>query len=400
MSRGRTLDKIIAILAGIAIWTYVIGVKDPVTTGTVKLVPVQLVNTNVMESAGLAIAGSGEYTVDVVVGGTRSVVNAAKPEDIVATADVSDLHVGQNYITVEVEVPSNLTVNEIRTQKIQVYVDNAVTVEKNLRIFTANLPEGKELGAIEAQTSSIVVSGAQSLVNNVVDVQATIDTANRNLDEAVTEDINLVPVDADGNKVIGVKMSQNTIKIKSTLYETKEVALNVPIEGELNEHVTLRSEIVPASVVIKGPSQLLAEIWQIDAAPIDRSTVIETCSIPLELNLPAGVEAAHDYRNLTVDYEVKGREEKPVSFSNDDVTFINVPAGLEASLAEDFSLTFSVFSDDAENFAKSDIELVIDLKGLGTGDHDVPISAINIPGIEGVTVKEDLESFTVKLSLL
>ena len=400
MSRGRTLDKIIAILAGIAIWAYVIGVKDPVTTGTVKLVPVQLVNTNVMESAGLAIAGSGEYTVDVVVGGTRSVVNAAKPEDIVATADVSDLHVGQNYITVEVEVPSNLTVNEIRTQKIQVYVDNAVTVEKNLRIFTANLPEGKELGAIEAQTSSIVVSGAQSLVNNVVDVQATIDTANRNLDEAVTEDINLVPVDADGNKVIGVKMSQNTIKIKSTLYETKEVALNVPIEGELNEHVTLRSEIVPASVVIKGPSQLLAEIWQIDAAPIDRSTVIETCSIPLELNLPAGVEAAHDYRNLTVDYEVKGREEKSVSFSNDDVTFINVPAGLEASLAEDFSLTFSVFSDDAENFAKSDIELVIDLKGLGTGDHDVPISAINIPGIEGVTVKEDLESFTVKLSLL
>ena len=400
MSRGRTLDKIIAILAGIAIWTYVIGVKDPVTTGTVKLVPVQLVNTNVMESAGLAIAGSGEYTVDVVVGGTRSVVNAAKPEDIVATADVSDLHVGQNYITVEVEVPSNLTVNEIRTQKIQVYVDNAVTVEKNLRIFTANLPEGKELGAIEAQTSSIVVSGAQSLVNNVVDVQATIDTANRNLDEAVTEDINLVPVDADGNKVIGVKMSQNTIKIKSTLYETKEVALNVPIEGELNEHVTLRSEIVPASVVIKGPSQLLAEIWQIDAAPIDRSTVIETCSIPLELNLPAGVEAAHDYRNLTVDYEVKGREEKPVSFSNDDVTFVNVPAGLEASLAEDFNLTFSVFSDDAENFAKSDIELVTDLKGLGTGDHDVPISAINIPGIEGVTVKEDLESFTVKLSLL
>ena len=400
MSRGRTLDKIIAILAGIAIWAYVIGVKDPVTTGTVKLVPVQLVNTNVMESAGLAIAGSGEYTVDVVVGGTRSVVNAAKPEDIVATADVSDLHVGQNYITVEVEVPSNLTVNEIRTQKIQVYVDNAVTVEKNLRIFTANLPEGKELGAIEAQASSIVVSGAQSLVNNVVDVQATIDTANRNLDEAVTEDINLVPVDADGNKVIGVKMSQNTIKIKSTLYETKEVALNVPIEGELNEHVTLRSEIIPASVVIKGPSQLLADIWQIDSAPIDRSTVVETCSIPLELNLPAGIEAAHDYRNLTVDYEVKGREEKSVSFSNDDVTFINVPAGLEASLAEDFSLTFSVFSDDAENFAKSDIELVIDLKGLGTGDHDVPISAINIPGIEGVTVKEDLESFTVKLSLL
>ena len=101
-----------------------------------------------------------------------------------------------------------------------------------------------------------------------------------------------------------------------------------------------------------------------------------------------------------VDYEVKGREEKSVSFSNDDVTFINVPAGLEASLAEDFNLTFSVFSDDAENFAKSDIELVIDLKGLATGNHDVPISAVNINGVEGATVKDDLESFTVKVSIL
>ena len=400
MTRGRTIDKIIAILAGIAIWAYVIGVKDPVTTGTIKLVPVQLVNTNVMESAGLAIAGSGEYTVDVVVGGTRSVVNSAKAEDFVATADVSELHIGQNYITVEVEAPSNLTINEIRTQKIQVYVDTAVAVEKELRIFTANLPEGKELGSIEVQTNNVVVSGAQSLVDNVVSVQATIDAKDRALDEAVTEDINLVPIDVDGKKVVGVKLSQTAITMKSTLYDTKEVALNIPVEGELPEDVTLRSEIIPASVVIKGPSALISDIWQIEAIPIDKSEVVESCSIPLELDLPEGIEVAHDYRNLTVDYEVKGRTEKTLTFNNNDIVFEHITAGHEAELLEDFDLTFGIFEDDAAKFDKGSIKISVSLKGLEAGEHEVQITNVEVENFENVKVKTDLEGLLLRINIL
>ncbi len=400
MTRGRTLDKIIAIVVGIAIWAYVIGVKDPVTTGSVKLVPVQLVNTEVMESSGLAIAGSGEYTVDLVIGGTRSIVNSVKPEDFVATADVSGLHVGQNYITVEVEAPSNLTVNEIRTQKIQVYVDNAVAVEKELKIFTANLPEGKELGAIEVQASSITVSGAESLVNNVVAVQATIDANDRALDQTVTEDLVLSPIDSEGNSVVGVKLSQNTLAIKSTLYDIKEVALNIPVEGELPEDIKLRSEIIPASVVIKGPSALLSDIWQVDANPINKSEVTESCSIPLELNLPDQIEVAHDYRNLSVDYEVIGREEKVLSFSDGDIAFTNLTEGLSANLVESFDIIFSVYTEDAAKLTVDDVSISINLKGLSAGEHDVLISDILIPSIDNVKVKTDLSKLLVKVNIL
>ena len=400
MTRGRTLDKIIAIIAGIAIWAYVIGVKDPVTTGTIKLVPVQLVNTNVMESAGLAIAGSGEYTVDVVVGGTRSIVNSAKAEDFVATADVSDLHIGQNYITVEVEAPSNLTINEIRTQKIQVYVDTAVAVEKDLRIFTANLPEGNELGAIEVQASNITVSGAQSLVDNVVAVQATIDAKDRALDESVTEDIALVPIDVDGNKVIGVKLSQTSLAIKSSLFSTKEVALNIPIEGELPEEVALRSEIIPASVVIKGPSKLIADIWTVDAQPVNISDVVESCSIPLELNLPEGIEAAHDYRNLTVDYEVKGRIEKTLNFNGDDIEFEGLTVSHQAQLIENFDLAFSVLEDDASKFDKINVTVKVNLRGLEAGEHEVKIDSVEVTGVEKAILKTDLSEFIVKVNIL
>ncbi len=399
MKKIKILDIIVSVVIGVAIWAYVVGVKDPVTTATVRLVPVQLTNVSEMEKSNLAIAGSGEYTVDVVVGGARSVVNDAKVEDLIATADVSGLHVGQNYITVEVEAPSNMTVNEIRTQKIQVYVDNAVSVEKELKIFTANLPEGQELGSIEAQVDTILVNGAQSLVNNVVDVQATIDASDRVVDEALTENISLIPVDADGNKVVGVKLSQDSITIKSSLYNTKEVALNIPLEGEFAEDVVVRSEIIPASVVIKGPSEILADIWQIDARAIDKSVVTETCSIPLELNLPDGIEAAHAYRNLTVDYEIKGMEEKAISFNNDNVRFSNIPAGKTVTLIDDFVLNFKLFSDDVSDFSADDISIAINLQNLPAGQHEVSITSVDIL-TKDVTLLDNLEGVKLKVEIM
>ena len=388
MKRGRTFDKIIAIIAGIAIWTYVIGVKDPVTTDLIKSIPVQLVNVESMENAGLAIAGTGEYTVDLVVGGNRSAITDAKVGDFIATADVSGLHIGQNYITVEVEAPSNLTINEIRTQKIQVYVDTAVTKDVNLRIFTANLPEGTELGSIEASTSQVKLMGAESLVNNVADVKATIDTKDRTIDETITEDIELIPVDSEGNRVIGVKLSENKATIKSTLYQTKEVALNVPIEGELNDHIKLRSEIVPSSVVIKGPQNLLADIWQIDAEAIDRSQVTESCSIPVSLILPSGIEASHSSRDIAVDYEIQGRVDKNISFAPEDVAFTGLAGGLNGSISDNIDLGFSLYADQLESFSKANVQLSVDCQGLVAGEYELPLE-IKVDEELGVLINEN-----------
>lgn len=397
--RSKALDKIIAILAGIAIWAYVISVLDPIATNTIRAVPVQLVNVESMESAGLAIAGSGEYTVDVVVGGSRSDVKAVATTDLIATADLSGLHIGQNYITVSVTAPDNITVNEVRTQNIQVYVDSAVSSEKDLKIFTANLPEQQELGAIEAGTKTIVVSGAQSLVEKVTSVQATIDAAALNTDEVSTQSINVVPIDAEGNKVIGVKLSQEQVNIKAVLYNLKEVALNVPVEGELNDHVSLLSEIVPSSVVIKGPSLLLADIWQIQTSPIDKTQITETCSIPLEFALPEGIELAHNSRNLTADYEIKGRSEKHLTFTAGDIVFVNATDDMNINMPEGLELTFSVYTDEANAFDESSVDIYVDLANLAEGSHEVGIASIEIPEFEDVIIENDLKQVKLKIKL-
>lgn len=397
--RGKTFDKILAILAGIAIWAYVVSDINPVINNTVRAVPVQLTSVESMEAAGLAIAGSGEYTVDVVVGGNRSDINQITAKDLIATADLSGLHIGQNYITVEVSAPDNITVDEIRTQNIQVYVDTAVSNEKDLKIFTANLPDQQELGAIEAETKTIAVSGAQSLVDKVVSVQAKIDASTLNLDEVYTQSIPLVPIDSEGNKVIGVKLSKDAVNIKAVLYGLKEVALNVPSEGELNEHVTLLSEIIPSSVIIKGPSLLLTDIWQVQTAPINKSDITETCSIPLEFMLPNGIELAHDSRNLTADYEIKGRLDKQLTFTTDDVEFVNIPAGMEAELVDNFNLKFSIYADEVDAFDVKDVEIIIDLDGLSEGSQELSLSSVNVNDIDDAELLSDLEALKVNVNI-
>jgi len=396
--KRRIIDIIVSIIAGIAIWAYVVSVLDPVSAQTIKAVPVQLTNTESLASSGLAIAGTGEYTVDVVITANRSTINGLSTNDFVATADLTGLSKGQNYITVNVIAPSNVTVTEVRTQSIQVYLDTLVSVEKTVKIDAQNVSTGQELGAIKMSENVVTVSGAQSLVEAVADVKTVVDVSDMKLDELVTFEYNLVPVNADGERVLGVKLSSNSIFIDSALYNVKEVALNVPIEGELNEHISVRSEIIPASVSIKGPSNILAEVWQIDAEPIDKSSVTESGSIPLKLILPEGVEKAWASEKLSVDYELKGRVDKPLSLSVDNIIAENLPVKYKIASLKDFDVTFSVYEDEVDQFDLSMVSIKIDFSGATGGESSYSYELVIDEAMEDVLVVSAPESANIELT--
>ncbi|MBR3748612.1 MAG: hypothetical protein IKN28_01940, partial [Firmicutes bacterium] len=127
MERREIIDRIIAVAIAIGLWFYVISVVNPPTTVLVRQVPVTLLNQEYLDESKLAIAGDGKYTVDVLLSGKRKDL-ILTPEDLTATSDLSGLIPGQNYITVKVTSPGNTTVQEIRMEKIQVYVDELVSV--------------------------------------------------------------------------------------------------------------------------------------------------------------------------------------------------------------------------------------------------------------------------------
>ena len=396
-SRARIGDLIIAIIAGVALWAYVVSVLDPIGSTTIRAVPVQLLNESSIESSGLAIAGSGEYTVDVTVSGNRSNISAVSSADFVATADVSDLHKGQNYINVEVQAPSNLSVTEIRTQSIQVYVDTLVSETRPLHIILDNNADNRELGNIKVDASDFKVSGAQNLVENVVAIEARLDAAGLEPDAEFTNTLNLRPVDAEGNGVIGVKLSKSTVDITASLYATKEVALSVPVNGEFDSNVKLLSELIPSSVVIKGPSELLAEIWSVETRSIDRATITESCTITLEPRLPEGIELADSSVGIAAVYEMLGRVSESLTFTAENtIFFVNVPEGVSPVLLENISVVYSVYEDAKGQVTNDDFVVSIDMAGYSGGTHSLPVTVTAVSKVEGVELVSYTETVSVE----
>lgn len=396
-SRTRIGDLIIAIIAGVALWAYVVSVLDPITANTIKSVPVQLLNKSSIEAAGLAISGSGEYTVDVTVSGNRSNVNNVSAADFTATADVSELSKGQNYITVEVEAPSNLSVTEIRTQKIQVYVDTLVSETRPLHIILSNNAEGRELGNVRIDKDDFRISGAKNLVESVVALEAKLDTQGIQIDEEFTQTLSLVPVDAEGHRVAGINVSSANVELTASLYNTKEVALNVPVNGEFVTSVKLLSELIPSSVVIKGPSSQLAEIWAVDTRSIDRSTITESCTITLEPRLPDGIELADSSLGIAAVYEMLGRVSESITVTPENtVFFVNVPAGISPRLLENINIDYTVYEDAAGKASADDFIVTIDMSEYVNGTHALPITVTPVSPIEGIEITSYTQAVSVE----
>ena len=119
MTKSKTINIIISVLISILLWIYVINVVNPPATETIREIPVQLSGLDSLEAGHLTIAGDGYYTVDVTVSAPRAELAGISQKDITASASLLGLTAGQNYINVNVSVPDNITLDDVRSQKIQ-----------------------------------------------------------------------------------------------------------------------------------------------------------------------------------------------------------------------------------------------------------------------------------------
>ena len=107
------MAKIICVLLSFGLWLYITNVENPSRSYEIKNIPVELVNTNVIENSKLALIPEQKFTVDLKIEGPSSEINKVRPEDFKITADMSNyaLKVGKNTIPVQIiSYPENITI--------------------------------------------------------------------------------------------------------------------------------------------------------------------------------------------------------------------------------------------------------------------------------------------------
>lgn len=396
MLRNKNIVRILSLLIAVVLWAYVMGEINPETTIKFKNINVEILNQESLEDRGLALVGTRNYTVDIALEGKRSAVKKVKKEDIGVTADVTGYKKGTHYVEVKVSTPDNTKVSNIKESRIKVKIDRLVAVRKVVNVvLTEKGSSDLELGNISVTPEEIEVTGAESTVAKVKNINVAVTKAQ--IEDADGEEVraDAKPVDKNGNTVKGVTLSVNSVNVKAKLYHFKTVPLKLNIKGKVGGRYQVANMDVPNDITIRGSKTALSKIESIKA-DVDISRVTESTELPVNPKLPKGVQISNRSDDMKVKLTLKPLAIKSLEVDTKNVKFTHVGTGLEAeAYGGAIGVTISGSDKVVKNTKAANIEIVADLKGLAAGMHSVNIEATDQDDLSTVILSPKIITVTI-----
>lgn len=397
MLKNNTVLKILSLLSAIVLWVYVMGEVNPTITRTIENIPVELLNENTLQQRELAIKNQAGFTADVIVEGKRADINSLDREKIKATADIFGYEEGDNYVPVQLEMPDNIKLREIKTPKIQVTLEKLTSVYKAVTVeFTGEKEEGTQPGNVEVSPAEVEVKGGESAVNSVERVEAKVPSEEiGNELEVVTAEP--VAVDKKGKQVFNVTLSADTIEVKAILYHTKTVPLKVKITGTVPAAYQVDEISVPDEISIRGPKDTLDTIQSVTAEPIDLSHVTASTTLPLKPKLPKHVEVADESQNQGAEIKIKGLSTKKIGIRAKNIELKNLPENMDAYVNTDrITVVVTGKEEDLEDLSREDFHVSIDLQNKKEGTHAVKAAVTTEKTVNSMKLKPAKVEVTIK----
>ncbi|MCF0150064.1 MAG: hypothetical protein HUJ80_01480 [Firmicutes bacterium] len=377
MKQTRIIDLVFSVAFAIGIWCYVISVVNPPQTVLIRQVPVQLQGLDSLKGSGYTIADSGEYSVDVEVKGPRSQVNAITENDIAASISLAGLTTGPNYVNVKVSAPDGLSIEKISTPKIPVNVDELITEVKPAVIYYPTRDDGFEVTIIMMEVENVRITGARTLVETVDQVRYDLNTDELLKDISTTQRIPGIVLDADGQIVENLKLSNSQLYVTAALYQTKDVPLNVSYEGTPGLGAQLSSVVYPRTLKLKARSSLMKNIDSIDAEIINIEGITSDLTVPLVYDLPDSVYLADDTKEPEAVFKLVHQGEISFTYDPSDISVKSVPAECEGYHLEKRAVTVTAKGDLSiiRKLEAKDLQPFVDLSTIENGENEIRLQS-------------------------
>lgn len=398
MLENKKLNMVISLLIAIALWAFVIGEVNPEATRVYREVPIKYLNQEVLESQNMAVYSVSDRTINVTLTGNRSEINKIETKEILATVDLSDAAMGDNYLRVDLKVPSKVEIESQSINKVTVNVERRTGKEVPVEVSYDGTFNGEEEPiTVDQSLESVIVYGAESTVEKVVAAKAVVA---ENMVTADPQELEaaLMAVNSAGQKIYNVDLSRETITITTELAKLKTVDFYVPVEGADSGGIQ-RTVTTPDTITIKGKAADLDQLESITAEPVYLEDVVVNTVIPLAPILPEGVELSLENGILEAVVQVTTPGTKEMTFDQTKVEIRGLADGYSAQVAEtaiDATLTGS--ESLLNDLTAADVTLTVDVSGMHAGRYKVPIqvqcreSGVTIditPKKTSVTIKAD-----------
>jgi YbbR domain-containing protein len=257
--------------------------------------------------------------------------------------------------------------------QVSVTLDTLDTKMVPVSVDRGSVPDGLDIGTPRATPDEVQVKGASSRLSQVVRAVAhvSIDASGISVDR----EVDLVPVDVDGQRVESVDLAPNSVHIAidvtavqtNKTVQVRPALLGSPANGYEIDAVT----VDPTTITLRGTPDLLGSITEVATEPIDVDGLARTTTYERNLVVPDGatlVAGTPDSVNVTLTVRAASGSR---TFTTGIVCRGTAPENACLPQLDRLAVTLSGPLALLDSLDPSDLTPFVDVSGLAPGPHDV-----------------------------
>lgn len=397
ITRSQLIRFGVSLLLAVLLWGFVTDILDPVESRTFTEL--------LIEEAEL----SG--TIDVVSSLPRVTVSVSDVESRLASLDRTDVTVSLDVSEVDgagtFQVPIDVTIDGFDFRDVDVSPDTvSIQVEEEvselLPLTIENQMSAGDVNRITGTTpavSQVTVRGTQSAVERVARVMLPVSSDGQTTDFTML--FEPVAVSDDGQRVQEVSIEPSQVRtFVEVETQGKTVSVVPQIQGIPAEGFIVQQTIaLPSTVIIDGPQEALDAILFIDTQTVDIEGATESTSQTVELKaLPDEVVLVEPASNqIEVRISVGTSAATPNLIQGMSVETRNLDDRFQANVDPDaVDLSVSASADILSTLMPGDIDVYVDVAGLGPGVYSIAPEVTLPPDVSAIVVEP--ESITVLIT--
>jgi YbbR domain-containing protein len=332
-------------------------------------------------------------TVDIKYRSATDPAVTVTAESFAVTIDLADYEMTQapQVQSLKVSVRSlddGIEVLSYAPRVVSVALDRLDEVQVRVAVDSGEVPPGLEIGTPQLSAQRVSATGPQSLLDRVDRALATVRIDPSGID--CCGQVDLVPVDINGRRVESVELNPSTVRVEIDV-STLETSRTVPIRPLLTGAPAAGFEVGtvtadPSVVTLRGAPEVLAAIAEVLTEPISLAGTDATLRATGTLVLPDGARLADPAASQpTITVQIK--ESVATRTLLLGLVCSGAPSGsacLPAVGQVAATVSGTVSALDALDAAS--LTAVLDVSGLGPGDHLVQPTVALPNGVTLVTI--------------
>ena len=363
--------KVISLIVAIFLWSYVIGLENPTMTKQFREIEVVVQRDELLNEEGYTIVDRTPKTIDIEISGKRNSLNDTNASDIYAYVELGDITEGPVSREIKFQIPTNVQVVNASSENVNFQIEKNISKDINVSIDYKNeLPGDYVLESASSSLNKISVLGVRSQVDKISKLQALVDLKDIDADQMIN--VNLKPIDKDGNEVSNVTLGQSFVNVALNISKTKEVPIEVKTVNEEDENVKINSiKVDPVNVIIKGSDEDIEKIDKVFTKEVDLSA-IKNGKSKVQLDLPEGISLFNPDMNLNLVVDLEEKIVKEIDYTNSKIGFKNLEDDYNAKISnpnDKIKIKIEGFEKDVESLTENDIKVNVDLDGLDSGTY-------------------------------